>query len=295
MSVKKSGFGKGLGALIPNESMEAFENKINEHGELIHDIDINLIMPNKNQPRKVFDPERIQALATSIEEHGLLQPIVLKKAGGLYEIIAGERRWRACKHIGLKKIPAIIKNVDNVTIAQLALIENLQREDLNPIEEAMAYNRLIEEFELTQDKMSKIAGKSRVYITNTIRLLKLDDFIQTAISNKVITSGHGRALLSIDDDKIRKKAFDKVVTDQLSVRATEDLVKNSDKFLKDNETRQNKSIEKNMEVLNVESQISSILGTKVQIKEAQGKGKISIDFYSMEDLNRIIDLIEKIK
>lgn len=295
MSVKKSGLGKGLGALIPNESMEAFENKINEHGELIHDIDINLIMPNKNQPRKIFDPERIQALATSIEEHGLLQPIVLKKAGGLYEIIAGERRWRACKHIGLKKIPAIIKNVDAVTIAQLALIENLQREDLNPIEEAMAYNRLIDEFELTQEKMSKIAGKSRVYITNTIRLLKLDEYIQDAISNKVITSGHGRALLSLESDKIRKKAFDKVVSEQLSVRATEELVKNSDKLFKDKELRSNKTIDKNIDVLNFESQISTVLGTKVQIKEKEGKGKISIDFYSMEDLNRLIDYFEKIK
>ena len=198
MTVKKSGLGRGLGALIPNESMEAFESKINEHGDLIHEVDINLIMPNKNQPRKVFDVEKIYSLGESIAELGLLQPIVVKKNGSLYEIIAGERRWRACKHIGLKKVPAIIKDVDNSTIAQLALIENLQREDLNPIEEAMAYSRLIEEFEITQEKMSKIAGKSRVYITNTMRLLKLEPYIQDSIIDKKITSGHGRALLSLE-------------------------------------------------------------------------------------------------
>ena len=291
MSIKKSGLGKGLGALIPNESMEAFENKINENGELIHEIDVNLIMPNKNQPRKTFDLERIKALADSIEEHGLLQPIVVKRSGALYEIIAGERRWRACKQIGLKRIPSIIKNVDSSTIAQLALIENLQREDLNPIEEAMAYNRLIEEFELTQEKMSKIAGKSRVYITNTIRLLKLDDFIQNSIIEKLITSGHGRALLGIENLKYRKFAYDKVVDEALSVRATEELVKNIDKYFVE---KLNKTTNvKNRDVISVEESLSSTLGTKVSIKESNGKGKIQIEFYDIEDLNRIIEVIGK--
>lgn len=290
MSIKKSGLGKGLGALIPNESMEAFEGKINEHGDLIHEIDINLIMPNKNQPRKVFDFEKIKNLSESIEEHGLLQPIVLNKHSGLYEIIAGERRWRACKHLGLKKVPSIIKNVDNVTIAQLALIENLQREDLNPIEEAMAYHRLIDEYNITQDKMSKIAGKSRVYITNTMRLLKLESYIQDSIVEKTITSGHGRALLSIDNEKRRRMAYDKVVAEELSVRVTEDLVKNFDKYFKSIESKAKPL--KNIEISSIEDELAVHIGTKVSIKEKNGKGKITIDFYDIDDLNRILEIIK---
>jgi len=289
MTLKKSGLGRGLGALIPNESMEAFENKINEHGELIHEIDINLIMPNKDQPRKVFDVEKISSLGESIAEHGLLQPIVLKKTGGLYEIIAGERRWRACKHIGLKKVPSIIKDVDSSTIAQLALIENLQREDLNPIEEAMAYHRLIDEYQITQEKMSKIAGKSRVYITNTMRLLKLDAYIQDAIVSKIISSGHGRAILALEDEKKRRMAYDRIIIDELSVRSTEELIKNFDKHFKVAESKA-KPI-RNKEITAIEDELSVYIGTKVTIKEKNGKGKISIDFYDVEDLNRIIELL----
>ncbi len=289
MTLKKSGLGKGLGALIPNESMEAFESKINEHGELIHEIDINLIMPNKDQPRKVFDVEKISSLGESISEHGLLQPIVLKKTGGLYEIIAGERRWRACKHIGLKKVPSIIKDVDSSTIAQLALIENLQREDLNPIEEAMAYHRLIEEYQITQEKMSKIAGKSRVYITNTMRLLKLDPYIQDAIVSKQISSGHGRAILALDNEKKRRMAYDRILIDDLSVRSTEELIKNFDKHFKVVDSKAKPL--RNKEVTAIEDELSVFIGTKVTIKEKNGKGKIVIDFYDVEDLNRIIELI----
>ncbi len=289
MTLKKSGLGKGLGALIPNESMEAFESKINEHGELIHEIDINLIMPNKDQPRKVFDVEKISSLGESISEHGLLQPIVLKKTGGLYEIIAGERRWRACKHIGLKKVPSIIKDVDSSTIAQLALIENLQREDLNPIEEAMAYHRLIDEYQITQEKMSRIAGKSRVYITNTMRLLKLDSYIQDAIVSKLISSGHGRAILALDNEKKRRMAYDRILIDDLSVRSTEELIKNFDKHFKVADSKAKPL--RNKEVTAIEDELSVFIGTKVTIKEKNGKGKIIIDFYDVEDLNRIIELI----
>ena len=291
MTVKKSGLGRGLGALIPNESMEAFESKINEHGDLIHEVDINLIMPNKNQPRKVFDVEKIYSLGESIAELGLLQPIVVKKNGSLYEIIAGERRWRACKHIGLKKVPAIIKDVDNSTIAQLALIENLQREDLNPIEEAMAYSRLIEEFEITQEKMSKIAGKSRVYITNTMRLLKLEPYIQDSIIDKKITSGHGRALLSLESEKKRKMLYEHILNDELSVRATEEAAKNFEKVFKTNQKSTKPA--KNIEISAVEDDLSVLVGTKVTISERNGKGKIAIDFYDLDDLNRIIDILTK--
>lgn len=290
MAVKKSGLGRGLGALIPDESMEDFENKINEHGDLIYAVDINLIMPNKDQPRKNFDHEKIVSLSESIADHGLMQPIVLKKKGALYEIIAGERRWRACKHLGLKKIPSIIKDVDDSTIAQLALIENLQREDLNAIEEAMAYSRLIDEYQITQEKMSKIAGKSRVYITNMMRLLKLDGYIQEAIANKTITSGHGRALLSLDNEKKRKKAFDYILSEELSVRATEDLVKNYEKLFKEVESKA-KPI-RDAEIISMEEDLSVYIGTKVSIKEKNGKGKIIIDFYNEDDLIRILELIQ---
>lgn len=289
--MKKSGLGKGLGALIPTESMEAFESRVTEHGDLIHEIDINLIMPNKDQPRKVFDQEKIISLSESITEHGLLQPIVLKKNGGLYEIIAGERRWRACKHIGLKKVPSIIKDVDESTIAQLALIENLQREDLNPIEEALAFTRLIEEYQITQEKMSKIAGKSRVYITNTMRLLKLESYIQEAITNKMISSGHGRALLSIEQPKKRKAAYDMVISDELSVRSTEEICKNIDKILDKKEIK-HKNLKDN-EVIALEDELSVLIGTKVTVNYSNGKGKILIDYYDLDDLNRIVDLIKK--
>jgi len=291
MTLKKSGLGRGLGALIPNESMEAFENKINEHGALIHDIDINLIMPNKDQPRKVFDAEKISSLGESILEHGLLQPVVLKKSGGLYEIIAGERRWRACKHIGLKKVPAIIKDVDHSTIAQLALIENLQREDLNPIEEAMAFHRLIDEYQITQEKMSRIAGKSRVYITNTMRLLKLEPYIQEAIVSKSISSGHGRAILALDTEKKRRLAYDRIIMDDLSVRSTEALIKNFDKYFKSPQSKA-KAL-RSYEITAIEDELSVYIGTKVSIKEKNGKGKIAIDFYNIDDLNRIIEILNR--
>lgn len=291
MSVKKSGLGRGLGALIPNETFESIESKVTETGELIHEVDINLIMPNKDQPRKHFDMEKIISLSESIDEHGLMQPIVLQKKGNVYEIIAGERRWRACKYLNLKKVPSIIKNVDESTIAQLALIENLQREDLNPIEEAMAYTRLIEEYSITQEKMSKIAGKSRVHITNTMRLLKLDDFIKDGIVVKSISSGHGRALLALDHEKKRKNVFDLILSDSLSVRQTEDIVKNYDSYFKT--TISKAKPVKNREISSIEDELSVYVGTKVNIKERDGKGKISIDFYNYDDLNRILDLIQK--
>lgn len=283
---KKTGLGKGLGALIPNEVTKSVESKINDQGDLVNEIEIDLIIPNRDQPRKEFDREKIVNLAESIKEHGLIQPIVLKRTGSFYEIIAGERRWRACKHLSLKKVPAIIKDVDNFTIAQLALIENLQREDLNPIEEAMAFQNLINEYKMTQEKLSKIVGKSRSYITNYIRMLKLDPIIQKSIMNNSITHGHGRALLSVDSEKERLKAFDYIVENQLNVRQTEKLVKNLD-VLDDNKVKVKPA--KSIDIINMEQELSSIIGTKVKIKEKSGKGKIEIEFYNIEDLNRILD------
>ena len=291
---KKSGLGRGLGALIPNDITVEKKSKINDDGEMIDQVDINLIIPNREQPRRDFDDSKISALGDSIKELGLLQPIVLKRKGSYYEIIAGERRWRACKDLGLKMIPSIIKDVDDFTVAQLSLVENIQREDLNPIEEAAAYHKLIDEFKITQESLSKIVGKSRSYITNTIRLLKLEDFIQLGISQNIITNGHGRSLLALDTEKKRRLAYDYIVKEGLSVRKTEELVKNYDQiFSKQPLQRTHKPNKKLPEIINIEEELAVSIGTKVTIKESNGKGKILIDFYNIDDLNRILDLINQ--
>lgn len=288
---KKTGLGRGLGALIPGDTDINIKQKINESGDLIDEIDIDLIIPNRDQPRRQFDKEKIEALAESIKLHGLLQPIVLKRKDSFYEIIAGERRWRACKHIQMKKVPAIVKDVDEFTIAQLALIENIQREDLNPIEEAMAFQKLIDLYGMTQENLSKIVGRSRSFITNYLRMLKLEPEILKSIADGIISHGHGRALLGLDNVKDRMKAYDKIVADGLSVRQTEALVKNFEQVFKAPVKR--KSQKKLQEIIYLEEQLAVHIGTKINIKEKNGKGKIEIDFYNIDDLNRIIDTIKK--
>jgi ParB family chromosome partitioning protein len=288
---KKTGLGRGLGALIPGDTDTSIIQKINESGDLIDEIDIDLIIPNRDQPRRQFDKDKIDALADSIRFHGLLQPIVLKRKDSFYEIIAGERRWRACKSIQMKKVPAIVKDVDEFTIAQLALIENLQREDLNPIEEAMAFQNLIELYGMTQENLSKIVGRSRSFITNYLRMLKLEPEILKSIADGVISHGHGRALLGLDNVKDRIRAYEKILMDGLSVRQTEALVKNFDQVFKSPIKR--KSVKKLQEIVYIEEQLAVLIGTKINIKEKNGKGKIEIDFYNIDDLNRIIDTIKK--
>jgi ParB family chromosome partitioning protein len=284
---KKTGLGRGLGALIPGDTDINIKQKINESGDLIDEIDIDLIIPNRDQPRRQFDKEKIEALAESIKLHGL----VLKRKDSFYEIIAGERRWRACKHIQMKKVPAIVKDVDEFTIAQLALIENIQREDLNPIEEAMAFQKLIDLYGMTQENLSKIVGRSRSFITNYLRMLKLEPEILKSIADGIISHGHGRALLGLDNVKDRMKAYDKIVADGLSVRQTEALVKNFEQVFKAPVKR--KSQKKLQEIIYLEEQLAVHIGTKINIKEKNGKGKIEIDFYNIDDLNRIIDTIKK--
>ncbi len=295
MVTKKSGLGKGLGALIPSESMQKLESKVNEQGELIQEIDMDLIIPNKDQPRTHFDPESIESLSESIKDHGLLQPIIVKPANGFFQIIAGERRWRATKALGHSKIACIIKDVDAYTIAQLALIENLQREDLNPIEEAKAFSSLIDQYNMTQDHLSRIVGKSRSHLTNTLRLLKLEPYIQKAISEGQISNGHGRALLSLELPEKRKKLFDLIIEEALSVRKSEEYAKNFDSIFKAMGSNLKKSPvhTKLKEIVHLEEQLSSSFGTKVKISEKRGKGKITIDFYNIDDLNRILELIDK--
>lgn len=290
MSIKKSGLGKGLGALIPSESKSRQDVSLNDAGDLIKDLELDLIIPNKEQPRKIFDHEGIVSLGESIKEHGLLQPIVVKPTNGYFQIIAGERRWRACKHVGLPKIQAIIKDVDAFTMAQFALIENVQRENLNPIEEAQALQKLIEDYNITQDKLSKIVGKSRSHLTNTLRLLKLDHYIQESIMKGLISNGHGRALLSLDNEIQRKNVYDYVIKSSLSVRNTEDVVKNYDKVF-NKPIRKTTPKTKLREIVHIEDELSNSFGTKVRINEINGKGKITIDFYNIDDLNRILELI----
>lgn len=280
--MSKKGLGKGLGALIPI---------IDEKDEKdIQEIDIDEIKPNERQPRKAFDEEKIKELAFSIKEHGVLQPVILRKTKTGYELVAGERRWRAAKIAGIEKIPAIIKNLTDAQVMQIALIENLQREDLNPVEEAMAYKTLMEEFGMTQEELAGRIGKSRSHIANTVRLLNLEDEIKEMINQGKITAGHARALLSIDESRERIKIARKIAEENFSVRETEDLIKTYSSKAK--EKRNNsKNQEINPAINHIEEQLKKALGTKVKIKGDERRGKIEIDFYSEDELERILEII----
>ncbi len=288
MAVKK-GLGKGLDIMIP-EKIESVEEKAdNVSRETI--IHINDIEPNKSQPRKKFDEDSLQELADSIKQFGVIQPLILQKQGKLYEIIAGERRWRAARIAGLKEIPAIIKNYTPQEIVEIALIENIQREDLNPIEEAQTYQRLIQEFQLKQDEVAERVSKSRVAVTNSMRLLKLDHRVQQMIIDDMISSGHARALIPIDNGDKQYNAACKVFDEKLSVRETEKLVKNimSEKVNKEVAATQ----EDDFIYRNLEDKIRSIIGTKVSIhKKNNNKGSIEIEYYSTEELERIVEIFE---
>ncbi len=224
MSVKKRGLGKGLSALIPDEPIIDIVD-VDSSDEKIKLIDISLVQPNKEQPRRDFDKDSLNELVDSIKKHGILQPIIVRKLDEGYEIVAGERRWRAAREAGLNTVPALVKELNQVEMSQIALIENIQREDLNSIEEAIAYRNLSEKYKLTQDEISQAVGKSRSYIANIMRLLKLDDEIIKLISEGIITSGHGRTLLSVEDRDVRLQASQTIVENSLSVRETEKLVK----------------------------------------------------------------------
>ena len=280
---KKFGLGKGLNALIPEDTMilEKKETKVESKNEGYTLIDINLIKNNDSQPRKRFDDERIMELAESIKSNGIVQPLILKKDNSEYVIVAGERRWRAAKSIGIKEVPAVVM--------EISLIENIQREDLNSIEEATAYKRLISDFSLTQEQLSKRIGKSRVAITNTLRLLNLSDDVQQYIIEGVISEGHGRALLAITDSKLQCELAQNVIDDKLSVRELEIMIRK----LKDDSGRsKNKSRkENNPYYKDVTERLENYFGTKVNITNKNNKGKIEIEYYSEEDLQRILEII----
>lgn len=276
MSIKKRGLGKGLSALISDESINE-DKKVSK--DSISNIDVDLIIPNKDQPRQEFDEETLNDLANSIKSYGLLQPILLRKIGKTYEIIAGERRWRASKIAGLKEIPSLVKELNEEESAKIALIENIQREDLNPIEEAVAYKRLMQEFNLTQEEVSLQIGKSRSYIANSIRLLNLDEDIVEHISMGKLTPGHGKALLAIKDKKEQLKAAKSIIEGNLNVRETEKITSTRKDNLKDSH------------IMSLEEDLMMVLGTRVNLIPGIKKGKIEIEYYGDEDLDRIIDVL----
>ena len=274
--------GKGLSALIPEISEEIDKKDIIE-------IKLENIRPNKNQPRKEFDEVKLKTLCESIKTYGVLQPIVLKPVeDGNYMIIAGERRYRASKMAGKEQIPAVIKDIPIKDIMEIALIENLQREDLNAIEEALAYKNLIESYHATQDEISEVVGKSRPHITNTLRLLKLDNKVIKMIETGEITPGHGKALLSIKESDKQFELAKRIVDEDLSVRVVEDLAKkiNENKEIK----RKNKK-DKDIYIVDAEERLSNMFGTKVNISVGKKKGKIEIQYNNEDELNDILSMI----
>lgn len=299
MAVKK-GLGKGLGNLIPESDKEAQKTKVvekvvekkvivKEPAETI--VKINEVEPNKNQPRRTFDEDALLELAESIKQHGVIQPLIVKKRDKYYEIIAGERRWRAAKMAGLKEIPIVIKDLSDQEIMEVALIENIQREDLNPIEEAQAYQRLIKEYNYKQDELAERVSKSRVAVTNSMRLLKLDERVQKMIIDDMISAGHARALLAITDSEKQYTIAMKVFDEKLSVRETEKLIKNLDKQVK---PKVNTIPENDFIYRDIENKLKESMGTKVIIhNKDNNKGKIEIEYYSQDDFERIVDILKK--
>lgn len=282
---KKFGLGKGLGALIPEEKEEIV---VKENSSNL--ISINLIKPNNDQPRTYFDEQKILELSESIKEYGVIQPLILKKEKDNYIIIAGERRWRAAKKAGIKDVPAVIMDLSDKEVLEVSLIENIQRQDLNPIEEAIAYEKLLREFELTQEELSKKLGKSRVAITNSMRLLKLDNRVKDYLIDGVISEGHGRALLALSDKNTQYIIAQKVIDEDLSVRALENIVKNMKDSKSKEENEKSKTI--NPYYVDIKEKLQQRFDTKVNINSKRNKGRIEIEYYSEEDLQRILDILQ---
>ena len=278
----KRSLGQGLDALF--EKTDSFETESQTNGDIVM-LRTSYVEPRRDQPRKNFDREQLQALANSILEHGIIQPIIVTEgSNGYYSIIAGERRWRAAKLANLTEIPAIVRSYDELQIAEVALIENLQREDLNPIEEALGYKTLMDKFSMTQDKVSERVGKSRSNVANLLRLLSLEDEIKDMLSENKLSMGHARALLSLPEGVSRIEAAKKIADEGLTVRAVEALTKDESK------PQKRKKTEKESVYPDVERMLCEKYGTKVRIK-GNRKGKIEIEFYSVKDLTRIVDIL----
>jgi ParB family chromosome partitioning protein len=298
----KKGLGKGLDSMIPDK-LSTKAPKANTEGKPTSEhaadavmMDIGKVEPNRDQPRKKFDEDALLELAESIKQFGVLQPLLVQERDDYYEIIAGERRWRAAKLAGVKQIPVIIKKLSEQEIMEISLIENIQREDLNPIEEALAYKRLLTEFNLKQDEVAERVSKSRTAVTNAMRLLKLNDKVQQMVIDEMLSTGHARALLGIEDPEKQYTIAQKIFDEKLSVRDTEKLVKNLQNEKK-NKPEEKEQIDPKLEAIyhDLEEQMKDILGTKVCINHKDAKkGKLEIEYYSQDELDRIIDLLRTI-
>ena len=301
MAVKK-GLGKGLDSLItdkvdkPAATSTKVEKPTSEHAADAIIMDINKVEPNRDQPRKKFDEDALLELSESIKQFGVLQPLLVTEKEDYYEIIAGERRWRAAKLAGMKQVPVIIKKLSEQEIMEISLIENIQRENLNPIEEALAYKRLINEFNLKQDEVAERVSKSRTAVTNAMRLLKLNDKVQQMVIDEMLTTGHARALLAIDDQEKQYTAAQQIFDQKLSVRDTEKLVKSLQNEKKN--PKEKTTLDPKYQAIynDLEEQMKKVFGTKVLINSKDEKsGKIEIEYYSQDELDRIIDLIRTIQ
>ncbi|MBU5430840.1 ParB/RepB/Spo0J family partition protein [Kineothrix sp. MSJ-39] len=292
MAVNKRGLGKGLDTMIPPVKTEKKSDKGDPAKGPETLVNITKVEPNREQPRKNFDEDALLELSESIKQYGLLQPILVQDRKDYYEIIAGERRWRAAKLAGLKQVPVIIKNLTDQEIVEISLIENIQRENLNPIEEAQAYKRLLNEFHLKQDEVAERVSKSRTAVTNSMRLLKLSDDVQRMVIDEMITTGHARALLGVEDPAEQYNLAQRIFDEKLSVREVEKIVKNMGKPAK---PKKEKTIDKSMQVIydDISEKLKTQLGTKVNIvPKEDGSGKIEIEFYSHDELDRILDLMK---
>ena len=290
---KRNALGRGLDALLSMDDVKT------EGSSSINEIELAKITVNPNQPRREFDETALQELADSIAEIGIIQPITLRKlSDDEYQIIAGERRYRASQRAGLKTIPAYIRTADDENMMEMALIENIQRENLNPIEEAIAYKRLLTEFNLKQDEVAERVSKSRTAVTNSMRLLKLNEKVQQMVIDDMISTGHARALLGIDDLEKQYTIAQQIFDEKLSVRETEKLVKKIQQEKNQKDTEKNKKVDPKLEAIchDLEEKMKGILGTKVAINQKDNKkGKIEIEYYSMDELDRIMDLFRTIE
>lgn len=291
-ATKKRGLGKGLSALIADK--EAVDTILSEdtNNEIIENISIDLIIPKGDQPRKYFDDEALSELAESIRINGVIQPIILRKFENKYQIVAGERRWRAAKSIELKEIPAIIRQLSEIDVAKISLIENVQRENLNPIEESLAYKNLMEDYDLTQEELGKAVGKSRTYVSNSIRLLNLDESIIKLIEEGKLSSGHGKVLLGIKDISDQIETANRIIDFGMNVRETETEVRNSKSKIKTKlKTKKSSINKKDPYIIDLEENLMRLLGTKVNLLTGKKKGKIEIEYYGEDDLERLMDLL----
>lgn len=288
---ERKGLGKGLGALFEDVNIDSTEIEGSEaNKEDINFIEIDEIAPNESQPRKTFNKEKLEELARSIKTHGVIQPIVVRKQGSHYEVVAGERRWRAARIAGLSEVPCIVRELTDEQNMLVAIIENVQREDLNPIEEARGIRAMIEDYELTQDEVAKAVSKSRPYITNALRMLKLPDAVLDMVSAGKLSAGHARAILSAKEEE-QTEIAKHVETKGLSVREAEKLSK---KGLSFDRKKPGKHPTKNAAVKQIESELSSALGTKVNLSPNGNKGKIEIEYYSREELEGLIEALRAI-